>query len=258
MNVNTADGAILNVETFGTADKPKLILSNSLGTDISMWEKQVDALSSQFHIACYDTRGHGKTQAPAGEFTIDMLGADVLAVADELGWETFNFAGVSMGGMTGFWLAINAAERLLKVIAASGGPKAGSPEVWNSRIEGVKKDGLAPLENSIERWFTEDFVSANADLIKALKSAHANCSAEGYIGCCAALRDMDLRSGLASITTPMLILAGEYDTTPPPQVLKMAADHVTGSEFKTIPAGHLSNVQADKEFNEALVAFFAE
>lgn len=257
--VTTKDGIKLNVELTGDADKPKLILSISLGTTIQMWRPQIEALSDFFNIACYDTRGHGQSDAPDNEYSIDLLGQDVLAIADHLDWNTFNFAGVSMGAMTGFWLAINAPERVEKIIAANGGPMAGGPDVWNGRIEQVRKEGLGGLSNNVSKgWFTPDFLAAHPDIVNEVKTSFEKTSIAGYIGCCAALRDLDLRAGLASITVPMLIIGGEYDKTPAPDMLKMAADYVPGSQFRVLPAAHLSNIGASSEFNKALQTFLLD
>src|SRR4051794_2289093 len=183
-----------------------------------MWDDQVAALSSRFRILRYDTRGHGRSAAPEGPYAIGDLGADLLALLDELGLERVSFCGLSLGGMTGMWLAANAPERVERLVLCCTSAHLPPREMWDERIETVRADGMEPVaEGVLERWLTPEFRTARPEIAARLKAMLVATPVEGYAGCCAAIRDLDLRDALSAIRAPTLVIAGGEDpATPPP------------------------------------------
>ncbi len=256
--VRTDDGVSLHVVVDGPENGMPLLLSNSLGTDSSMWEPQMPALSEKFRVVRYDTRGHGQSESPIGEYTIARLGLDAIAVARSLGWTSFNFAGVSMGGMTGLWLAANQPESIRRALVSNCAPFAGGPSVWAERMEMVKRDGMASISAMVVgRWFSPTYAAAHPEVIARISAGFEATSAAGYLGCCAALRDMDLRADLSKIARPVLVIGGEHDPTPPPAAIPGIADAIAGAKWSMVNAAHLSNIEDADGYTTAMLKFFA-
>ena len=252
------NGIRLHYELTGDRSLPVLVLSNSLGASLSMWEPQLAALASRFAILRYDNRGHGLSSAPAGPYAIDDLGHDVLYLLDSLAIEGASFCGISMGGIIGQWLGIHAGDRLNKLILANTAAKIGVPEVWNARIEQVLREGLKPvIPGTLERWFTPAFHAAHPDVIRATAAIIETTNVQAYAACCAAIRDADFRSSLSKIQAPALVLAGTYDPVTPPQDGRYLADNIPGASYLDLPASHLSNTEDAAGFNAALLDFLA-
>ena len=253
--VQLADGElhyqIQGPQLDGPVDAPVLVLSNSLGTDLHMWDAQIAAFSEHFRVLRFDTRGHGKSLVTPGPYSIEQLGRDVLALLDALHIERAHFCGLSMGGLIGQWLGINAGERLNKLVVCNTAAKIGDPSVWNPRIETVLRDGQAAMvalrDASIARWFTP--------AAKQITDMLAATSPEGYAANCAAVRDADFRDQLSSIKAPLLVVAGTEDAVTPPSGGHFIQEHVQGAEYAEFYAAHLSNVQAGAAFSERVLAF---
>lgn len=240
----------------GKADKPALVFSNSLGADLTMWDGQVEEFSEHFRILRYDTRGQGESSAPAGPYTIELLGRDVISLLDELGIESCNFCGLSMGGMIGQWLAINAASRVRKVVLSSTAAKIGATETWNRRIATIQNAGLsAILPGVLERWFTPSFHRSHPDVIARTRAMLEASDPAGYIACCEALRDADLRKDAAGINALTLVIAGTYDPATPPVDGRFLAGAIGGAQYVELNASHLVNIEAKREFNAAVLKF---
>jgi len=258
MPFNDSEGIRLHYELSGASGKPVLVLSNSLGADLSMWEPQLAALAPRFAILRYDNRGHGQSSAPAGSCAIDDLGRDLLHLLDTLGIERVSFCGLSMGGVIGQWLGIHASHRIDKLVLANTAAKIGVSEVWNARIELVLREGVAPvIPGTLERWFTSGFHAANPAVIRATAAMIASTNMAAYAACCGAIRDADFRPSLAKIHTPALVIAGAYDPVTTPQDGRYLADHIPAASYVELHAAHLSNVEAPTEFNAALLDFLA-
>ncbi len=256
--VTLADGE-LHYRLDGDAALPVLVLSNSLGTDLHMWDAQVDAFSQHFHVLRYDTRGHGKSLVTEGIYSIEQNGRDVLALLDALSIEQAYFCGLSMGGLIGQWLAINAPERLKRVVLCNTAAKIGSPDVWNPRIEMVLRDGpaamLALRNASIARWFTPEFAKAETAKVEAVVGMLAATSPQGYAANCAAVRDADFREQLGSITLPLLMVCGTEDAVTTPADGRFIVERVAGAQLVEFHAAHLSNVEAGDAFSQAVLDF---
>ena len=176
------NGVRIHYELAGPENAPVLVFSNSLGTDLSMWDAQMPEVTKKFRVLRYDKRGHGQSSAPAGLYTIEQLGSDALALLDFLRLDKVHFCGLSIGGQTGMWLGLNAAERLNKLILCNTAAKIGTPEIWNPRIEAVRKGGTKVVAAAvIERWFTAGFRAKERDEVARIQRVHENADTVGYV-----------------------------------------------------------------------------
>jgi 3-oxoadipate enol-lactonase/4-carboxymuconolactone decarboxylase len=253
----TADQARLFYRFEGSVGSPVLVLSHSIGTDHGMWDPQVRDLLPHFHVLRYDTRGHGASDAPKGEYSIEQLGRDVLALADILQVQKFAFCGLSLGGAIGQWLAIHAPDRLTAVVLANTSPRFGTPENWKARIDAVRQGGMAAIVDlAMQRFFSPESVARNEPYMASIRSLLLGTDGAGYMGCCAALRDFDFTQNLQNIKTPTLVIAGDKDvSTPWPGNGEILAREISGARAVHLPAAHLSNLERPKSFNAALFAF---
>jgi 3-oxoadipate enol-lactonase len=246
----------LHYEIAGTPGAPALVFSNSLGATLSMWDSQALVFQQQFRVLRYDTRGHGQSSATPGPYTIEQLGRDVLALLDELRFDRVNSCGLSMGGQTGMWFALNAAARLNKLILCNTAAKIGTPEMWNTRIEAATKGGMKSISTAVmERWFSSGFRSNSPEVIAAVKQSFERTNPEGYAANCAAIRDFDARETIAAIRTPTLVISGTHDVATTPADGRYLADHIAGARYVELNAAHLSNIETSDRFNTELSAF---
>lgn len=254
----TGDGCGIFWRCDGDPDAPVLLLSNSLGTTLDMWAPQVDVLARTHRVLRYDTRGHGRSDAPAGAYSLDRLGRDVVELLDGLRIEAVDFCGLSLGGMIGQWLGYQAPERLRRLVLANTSAYMGPPSGWQGRIETVGRAGMeavvAPL---LERWFTTAFRLASPAVVETVSADLRALDAGGYIGCCAAIRDMDLRPTARLIGAPTLVLGGAEDPATPPDHSRYLADQVPGASLAFLDAAHLSNIERPQEFTAAVRRFLS-
>ena len=243
----------------GPVDAPVLVLSNSLGTALEMWAPQLDALAARFRVLRYDGRGHGASDAPPGAYSLDRLGRDVVELLDALGLGRVHFCGLSLGGMLGQWLAVRAPERIERLVLANTAAYMGPPAGWQARIDTVRRDGMgAVAEATMERWFTAAFRAGSPGAVAAVRDRLLATSAEGYAGCCAAIRDMDLRPTAPLVARPTLLVAGAADpSTPPERSEEIARAIGAAARVVTLPAAHLSNVERPDDFTRAVLDFLA-
>lgn len=240
----------------GSADKPVLVFSHSIGADLTMWDGQMAELSKHFRILRYDTRGHGHSSTPPGPYSIDLLGRDAIAMLDALGIESCSFCGLSMGGMIGQWLGLNAAPRVRRLVLCNTAARIGSAEIWNSRIASVSKGGLhVIIPTVLERWFTPQFRQDQPETMARIRTMIERTDPSGYIACCAALRDADLREAVQRIGIPTLVIAGTHDPATPPADGKLLAATIAGAKYVELNVSHLSNIEAAGEFNSAVLEF---
>lgn len=254
----TSNDAEINYQTFGDANKPAIVFSNSLGTKYSMWQPQIDALQNDFFVICYDTRGHGVSSAPQGPYTIEQLGQDVTNLLDHLNVKKASFCGISMGGLTGQWLAIHKPEYFNHVIVCNTAAKIGQEQAWNERAALVREQGLQPIAaTAASRWFTECFIQSQAAVVESLSNDLAASSAEGYASCCEALAKADLRKNLKNITVPVLVIAGQQDPVTTVTDGQFMTDRIPNSQLFEINASHISNIEHPEDFNQIVQAFLA-
>lgn len=255
----TSNDAQINYQTFGDAANPALIFSNSLGTNFKMWQPQIDFFQQDFFVICYDTRGHGASSAPQGPYSIDQLGQDVVNLLDHLNVEKATFCGISMGGLTGQWLAIHRPERFNQLVVCNTAAKIGQEQAWNDRAALVREQGLQPIASTAaSRWFTEPFIQSNATVVNNLQNDLAAGSAEGYASCCEALAKADVREQLKDISVPVLVVAGQQDPITTVADAQFMVERIANSHLFEINASHISNVELSNEFNQAVKQFIQE
>jgi 3-oxoadipate enol-lactonase len=251
-----AGGPRLSYELEGPPQAPVLLLSNSLGTSLDLWQPQRAAFARSFRLVRYDTRGHGRSQAPPGPYTLDRLGRDALAVLDAAGASRAHVCGISLGGLPAMWLGIHAPRRVERLVLANTAARIGTPELWEERMASVRAQGMAALADAaMPRWFTPAFRERDPARVEALRSAVAACPVEGYAGCCAALRDADLTAAIGGIAAATLVVAGAHDPATPPSAAEGLRDRIPGARLVTLDAAHLSNVEAAGAFTSAVMAF---
>lgn len=256
--VTVTDGAVIAWQRDGKEGAPVLVFSNSLGTTHTMWDQQITGLASRFSILRYDARGHGLSDAPVGAYGLDRLGRDVIDLLDKLGIERVHFCGVSLGGMTGQWLGIHASERINRLILANTAAHMGPPSSWQTRIDTLLAEGMPAIASAVlERWLTPQFLALNLKEIATLQRELLACSPQGYAGCCAAIRDMDMRQTVGTIPCPTLVINGLRDPATPPNMGEFIAQHINDARVVVLDAAHLSNIERPAEFNSAVLEFLS-
>jgi 3-oxoadipate enol-lactonase len=256
-----ANGITINYQIDGGAG-PWLVFSNSLATDLAMWEAQARDLSGAFRVLRYDQRGHGKTEAPAGRYTFDILIADALALMDALGIAKANFAGLSMGGATALGLAQRHPDRIARAIVADSGCASTpqSAQQWEERIAAARTGGMEPLvEATVTRWFPPEVMAKNPPYLDTVRAMIRATPVNGFIGCAAALADHDFRSAVATTKPPVLFVAGEKDAGGAvPAAMKGLHQALPGSRYVELAgAGHISNLDDPASFTRALREFLS-
>lgn len=251
-----ANGITIHYRIDGADSAPPLVLSNSLGTNLHMWDNQVAELARRFRVVRYDTRGHGRTSAPQGPYTFQQLGEDAIALLDALKLLRVRFCGLSMGGMIGMWLARYVPSRIEQLVLCNTAAKFGMPEIWNQRIATVRASGMKAIAASvIERWFTKDFREKSPrDIDPIIEMLHTT-KPEGYAGNCAAIRDVDQRWPIAGITAPTLVIAGKHDPATPYEAGELIASRIAGAKLVGLDAAHLSNIEQPEAFSRVLNEF---
>jgi len=241
----------------GNDGLPVIVLSHSIGTDHAMWAPQVPDLTQYFQVLRYDSRGHGASDCPGGDYSVEQLGRDALALVDALKISQFAFCGLSMGGAVGQWLALNAPQRLTHLVLANTAPRFGTPEHWNNRIQSVRQGGmLAILDMALGRFFSQESRDRSDPEVSNIRSVLLGTVPEGYAGCCAALRDFDSTGELGRVITPTLVIVGDKDVSTPLSGngdILVRGIHV--AKLIRLPAAHLSNLEAPRSFASGLLAF---
>jgi len=256
--VHLADGD-LNYLLEGPAGAPVLVLSNSLGTDLHMWDAQLATFAEHFRVLRYDTRGHGASLVTPGPYGIEQNGRDVLALLDALDIPRAHFCGLSMGGLIGQWLGVHAPERIERLVLCNTAAKIGTPEIWNPRIDSVLSGGAEAMRNlrdaSISRWFTADFAAAEPGKVEPIVGMLAQTSPEGYAANCAAVRDADFRGEIGAISAPTLVVCGGADPVTTTEDGRFLQARIPAAELVEFRAAHLSNVQAGDAFSQRVLSF---
>ena len=228
----------------GPEDAPVLVLSNSLGTTLAMWDQQAPALSERFRLLRYDHRGHGGSPVPPGPYKIEDLGRDVLVLLDRLEVERFSFCGLSIGGMVGMWIAAEAPERVERLVLCCTSARF-PPDTFDSRARTVRADGVSAIADAVvERWFTPAFREGSPEVVERARRMLLDTPAEGYASCCEAVRDADLSGRLGTISAPTLVIAGADDPAAPPDQAELIRDSIPNASVKVIPdAAHLAIIE---------------
>ena len=254
--VKTDDGCIIHVEVEGPQAGPVLMLSNSLGTNLHMWDDQASAWSRHFRLVRYDRRGHGKSSAPKGPYPMERLGRDVLAVLGSLGIAKINWCGLSMGGIVGQWLGANAPNRIDKLVLSNTSSYFADKTMWDSRLKTVREKGLAAIvDANMERWFTKDFRERNPQAIARMREMFLATKPDGYIGCGAGIRDMDHRALLGKIAAPTLVIAGKHDPATTLEANEYIRQHIPGAKLTVLETAHIANVEQPQLYADTVLKF---
>jgi 3-oxoadipate enol-lactonase/4-carboxymuconolactone decarboxylase len=252
----TNAGARLYWRTDGEASKPPILLLNSIGTDLATWDRALPHLLPHFRVLRMDTRGHGASDAPAGEYSLDLLADDAAAVLDAAGVSSAMVCGVSLGGMIATTLALKAPARLTALVAACTSPKMDA-EAWRARIAAVRSGGTASIaEAALGRFFAPAFTKAHPEVVGGVAAGLLDMSDDGYAACAAAIRDMDLPPRLAEIAVPTLVIGGERDvSTPFAEHGRLIAEGIPGARTVLLDAAHLAQIEAPSAFAAAVTSF---
>jgi len=252
-----SEGARIFYRLEGAAEKPLLVFVHSLGVDHGLWDPQMPALLRHFQVLRLDLRGHGASDSPAGDYTIEQLGRDVIAAVDSAKRERFAYCGLSLGGMIGQWLGANAAHRITHLVLANTSPRVGAPELFDARRKAVLEGGMTAVESAVmERYFSPPVLASSNPQVATTRTALLAANPVGYAGCCAAIRDMDQRPLLGRIRVPTLVIGGSLDAATPWEGhgdLLTAA--IPGARSVVLEAAHLSNVELPSAFTSALFDF---
>ncbi|HEY1358315.1 MAG TPA: 3-oxoadipate enol-lactonase [Thermoleophilaceae bacterium] len=245
----------LNHRFDGPGDGPVLVLSNSLGTALEMWEDQLPTLTERFRVLRYDQRGHGGSPAPPGPYTVGELAGDVLALLDGLGLERVSWCGTSLGAMTGMRIAIDEPARIDRLALCCTSPHLGPPEMWAERAATVRDEGMAAiLDAQLDRWFTPEFRSGDSEALGRTRRGLLEASPDGYASCCEAIAAFDVRDELGRIGAPTLVIAGSDDQATPPDHGRLIADSIDGARLVMIDgARHLAGIERPAEVSQAMM-----
>jgi 3-oxoadipate enol-lactonase len=248
--------ARIHYDLDGQSGSPVLMFSNSLGANYSMWDPQVPEFRKKFRVLRYDARGSGQSSFTPGPYSIEQLAKDVLALLDALDLDRAHHCGLSMGGMIGMWLGVNAPERLNKLVLCNTAVRIGTPETWNARIDAVQKNGMKSIAPAVvERWFSPAFRQSAPATISSTQKMIEETNSDGYSACCAAVRDFDFRKQLIKIHVPTLVISGTHDPATPPADGRFLAHQIPGARYVELNAAHLSNIEDQDRFNNELAAF---
>ncbi|HZL31655.1 MAG TPA: 3-oxoadipate enol-lactonase [Pseudolabrys sp.] len=254
--INADDGCPINVDVTGPDSAPALMLSNSLGTNLNMWDDQVGEWSKHFRVIRYDRRGHGRSGVPQGPYSMERFGRDVISVLDALKVKKTNWCGLSMGGMVGQWLGANAPDRVEKLVLSNTNFYYADKAPWADRIKAVREQGLPKLvDANMQRWFTEGFRNKAPVVIARMKAMFIATDPAGYIACCEAIRDMDFRASNSSIKAPTLVIVGAQDPATPPAQGEEIARQIPGAKLVSLDAAHIANMEQPKLYAEVVLNF---
>jgi 3-oxoadipate enol-lactonase len=256
MLVKTDDGIRLNIAVDGPENGEPLLFLNSLGCDFSMWDAQTGELAGRFRIIRFDARGHRASDAPDGDYTLDRLGRDALAVLDAADVEKAHICGLSLGGVTAQWMAIHAPARVNRLILANTAARVGTRESWQARLDTVKSHGMAAIADAVMgRFFCDAFRASYPAIVEPFRHILLRTAPQGYAGCCAALRDADLSGELGKITAPTLVIGGRLDASTPPAQAMALADGIKDARLTLLDTAHLSNIEQPAAFTDAVLKY---
>jgi 3-oxoadipate enol-lactonase len=255
----SSHNATISYDVEGPPGAPTVLLINSIAATRELWARQLPALAGRYRLLRYDARGHGQSSAPRGEYTIEQLGRDALAILDDSRTAAAHICGISLGGLTAQWLGVHAPERTSSLVLANTAARIGTVESWTERIALVREKGMTAVADlTIPRWFSPGFMERDPETVRGFRTMIQACPAEGYAGCCAALRDADLREAIAAITRPTLVIASTADAATPAEGLAFIRDRIPGAQMVTVESRHMSNIECAEEFTAALLDFLGE
>jgi 3-oxoadipate enol-lactonase len=257
--VTTDDGVTLRVRTDGAAASPPLLLVNSLGTDLTLWDPQVADWTTSHRVVRYDQRGHGASEVPDGPYTLERLGMDALTVLDDLGIARADVCGLSLGGLVALWVAAHAPERVGRVVLADTAARIGSEDAWRTRAATVREQGMAAVVDLVlERFFSAAYRARDEPGLALVGDGLRRADPEGYAASCDALAVADLRGRARDVAARCLVMVGTEDAATPPADARALRDLVPGAAYAELEgAGHLANLERPDEFARLVADFLA-
>lgn len=256
-----ANGISVNYAVEGPEDGPVVVLSHSLAANLAMWDWQMPVLGN-YRVVRYDTRGHGGTDAPAGDYTLDILADDLFGLLDAFDLDAVHYVGLSMGGMIGQAAALKDQGRFLSLALCdtSSVIPLGGKNAWIERIDAAKVGGMEPLvPSTIERWFSPGYQDTSSVEVDKIREMIRSTPVDGFCGCCHAIMGLNLTDQLSAITVPTLLIVGEDDPGTPVAAHEVIHENIDGSKLVILPdARHFSNVEQQDAFNKVLAEFLAE
>ena len=251
--IESTDGVRLNIRIEGNESGPTVLLAHSVGCDLSLWDAQVPAIADSYHVVRYDSRGHGRSDAPPGDYTIAQLGADAIGILDAIGIQAAHICGLSLGGTLGQWLAMHAPNRVASLALCDTSARMSTVAGWQSRIDTALEKGMAAMVDlSMTRFFSDRVRTTSPETVERFRRRFITTPAHGYAGCCAVLRDCDFTADLDRIHAPTLVLGGLFDAPAPPADSTYLARGIRGATLVLLDTGHLSAVEDAPAFNKAL------
>lgn len=246
----------IHYELTGLGEGPVLMLAHAIGSNLRMWEKVLPSFEKSYRVLRYDMRGHGESSVPPPPYSIEQLGGDALFLLDSLGIDRVSLCGLSLGGLVAMWIGIHSPQRLSKIVLANTAARIGTCEGWEERIKTVHASGMEPVAlASPARWFTRAYREQNPEEMDWMRTMIAGTDPAGYAGCCAALRDTDLRGRLGAIQTPCLVIAGAHDPSTTASEGRTIQSALQDGKYVELDASHFSAWERAKEFAGAVHAF---
>jgi 3-oxoadipate enol-lactonase len=260
MNFVRINGVLLHYRLAGPVGAPELVFVNSLGTDARIWNDVIDALANDYRILSYDKRGHGLSDAPAGEYSLNDHLDDLQGLVDHVGFGDFALCGVSVGGLISMGMALRASERLRALVLCDTAPKIGDNGFWNTRLNTVLNEGLGAIADGImQRWFSPHFHANQPDALAGWQNMFLRSDRVGYAATCATLRDADLSQDIGNISTPTLVVTGADDQATPVALVEACANAIPGARFEILPeCGHIPSIEQPRKLAALMQQFFEE
>lgn len=257
MPVAHVNGAAIRYQLDGPPGAPSLVLLNSLGSDLRMWNPVMPALDA-YRVLRLDARGHGASPATPGPYSVELLASDALGVIEGLGLRHPHVCGLSLGGMVATWLAAHAPGSIGSLVLCSTAARMARPETYLERMALVRAGGLAPVvEGVLAVWFTARFRAERPEVVALAREMILGCSPEGYAAACAAVAGHDARAWLGRITAPTLVVAGSEDPATTPADGRFLAGGIAGARYLELPVAHLSALEAGPALGERIGSFLA-
>lgn len=260
MHFARINGVLLHYRLAGRDDAPVLVLVNSLGTDARIWDGVIALLADRYRILSYDKRGHGLSDSPVGDYSLDDHLDDLIGLLDHLGLGRIALAGVSIGGLIGQGFALRAPDRLAALVLCDTAPKVGDAAMWNGRIATVRSAGLGAIADPVmERWFSPDFRATRQTELAGWRNLFLRTDPAGYAATCATLRDTDLSGAIGAIAVPVLVVAGSEDRSTPVELVRFCADAIAGARFEILDgAGHIPSIEQPERLAALMRTFLKE
>ncbi len=255
-----SNGVLLHYRLAGPEGAPALALVNSLGTDARIWDEVIERLASEYRVLSYDKRGHGLSEAPAADYTLDDHIADLRGLLDHLRIDRLALVGVSIGGLIAQGFTLTHADRVTALVLCDTAQKVADTAFWSARMDAIRQGGLGAIVDGImERWFSPRFRSERPDDLAGWRNLFLRGDVTGYLGCCATLRDTDLTAVAGGIAAPTLVVVGEHDGSTPVDMVRAAAAAIAGADFRIIPdAGHIPSIEQPEVLAKMIRNFLKE